>query len=74
MVNETLIARRGQDGHGRPAARQATHQAFERAHFEGADHGATTQDFLAAIDATTPTLTDQMVDGFRNDAAKFTRY
>lgn len=56
------------------AARQAAHQAFERAHFEGADHGATTQDFLAAIDATTPTLTDQMVDGFRNDAAKFTRY
>lgn len=50
------------------AARQAAHQAFERAHFQGADHGATMQDFLAAVDGTTPTLTEEIVDRFQEDA------
>jgi hypothetical protein len=37
-------------------------------------HGATTEDFLAAIGASRPTVTDEMVDRFREDAETYARY
>ncbi|HEX2043954.1 MAG TPA: AAA family ATPase [Acidimicrobiales bacterium] len=56
------------------AARKAAHAAFEREHFDEAGHRATTDDFLAAIAATRPTVTEDMAAGFRADADQFTRY
>ena len=56
------------------AARKAAHTAFEREHFDGASQRATTDDFLAAIAATRPTVTEDMAAAFRADADQFTRY
>lgn len=56
------------------AARKAAHSAFERDHFDDVDHRAVTNDFLAAIQATKPTVTDEMVESFERDAAQYTRY
>ncbi len=55
------------------AARKAAQVAFEREHFENVSHRATTDDFLAAIAATRPTVTEEMVESFRADADRFTR-
>lgn len=56
------------------AARKAAHTAFEREHFDDAGHRARTEDFLAAIEATKPTVTEDMVESFRQDAEQYTRY
>lgn len=56
------------------AARQAAHKAFEREHFEGARHRATTEDFLDAIEATRPSLSEEMVENFEREARRYTRY
>jgi SpoVK/Ycf46/Vps4 family AAA+-type ATPase len=55
------------------AARKAAHTAFEREHFDNVAHRATTEDFLAAVDATKPTVTGDMVDAFGRDVDQFTR-
>jgi transitional endoplasmic reticulum ATPase len=54
--------------------RKAAHTAFEREHFDNVDHRAVTEDFLAAIGATKPTVTEEMVEAFHRDAEQFTRY
>jgi transitional endoplasmic reticulum ATPase len=56
------------------AARTAAQRAFEREHFDGAAHRATTEDFLAAIDSAKPTLTPEMIDAFREETERFARY
>src|SRR6266566_2285750 len=43
------------------AARKAAQMAFEREHFEGERHRATTAEFLAAIEQTKPTLSEEIV-------------
>jgi len=54
-------------------ARKAAQRAFEREHFEGSGSRATTDDFLAAIAETRPTLTPAMVEAFASDTARFSR-
>jgi transitional endoplasmic reticulum ATPase len=49
-------------------ARKAAQRAFEREHFEGAQHRARADDFLRAIEQVRPTLTPEMLQGF--DAAR----
>ena len=56
------------------AAGRAAHAAFEREHFDKVDHRAQTGDFLGAIAATRPTVTEEMAEAFRRDADQFTRY
>lgn len=56
------------------AARKAAHTAFEREHFDDVPHRARTEDFLTAIEATKPTVTEDMVESFRRDADHYTRY
>ncbi len=56
------------------AARKAAHMAFEREHFEGRDQRADTKDFLAAIEGTRRTLTEEMVGEFRRNTDQFARY
>jgi transitional endoplasmic reticulum ATPase len=56
------------------AARHAAQRAFEREHFEEIQGRATTDDFLAAIRATRPTLSTEIVGGFRRDTERFARY
>lgn len=56
------------------AARKAAQRAFEREHFERAAGRARTDDFLAAISQTRPTLSAEMVDGFEQDTDRFARY
>jgi SpoVK/Ycf46/Vps4 family AAA+-type ATPase len=56
------------------AARKAAQRAFEREHFEGVAHRASTEDFVAAIGDTRPTLTEDMVRAFEEDAHQFARY
>ncbi len=56
------------------AARKAAQHAFEREHFEGRAHRATENDFLAAIDATRPSLSDEILAGFDEDVERFARY
>jgi SpoVK/Ycf46/Vps4 family AAA+-type ATPase len=55
------------------AARKAAHTAFEREHFDNVAHRATTEDFLAAIAATKPTVTDDMIESFGRDVEQFRR-
>jgi transitional endoplasmic reticulum ATPase len=55
------------------AARKAAQRAFEREHFEGVPHRAVTEDFLGAIAQTKPTLTEEMVRTFEEDARRFAR-
>lgn len=55
------------------AARKAAHIAFEREHYGGPSHGATTEDFLAAIKGTRRTLTEEMVNAFRDNTEEFAR-
>jgi transitional endoplasmic reticulum ATPase len=56
------------------AARKAAQRAFENEHFDRASHRARTEDFLAAIEATKPTLTAEMVSGFADDVEHFARF
>jgi SpoVK/Ycf46/Vps4 family AAA+-type ATPase len=56
------------------AARKAAQMAFEREHFEGERHRATTAEFLAAIEQTKPTLSEEIVASFRSDEQRFARY
>jgi len=56
------------------AARKAAQRAFEREHFEGSGHRARTDDFLAAIEDTKPTLTAEMVSSFDDDTNRFARF
>jgi transitional endoplasmic reticulum ATPase len=56
------------------AARKAAQRAFEREHFESSDQRARTEDFLAAIADTRPTLTAEIVSGFDDDTDRFARF
>jgi transitional endoplasmic reticulum ATPase len=56
------------------AAHKAAQRAFEREHFEGSRHRARTDDFLAAIEDTKPTLTAEMVSSFDDDTDRFARF
>jgi transitional endoplasmic reticulum ATPase len=55
------------------AARKAAQRAFEREHFERFGTRATTEDFLAAIAETRPTLAREMVEAFEEDRRRFAR-
>ena len=55
------------------AARKAAQRAFEREHFERVGTRATTEDFLAAIAQTRPTLAREMVEAFEEDRRRFAR-
>lgn len=56
------------------AARKAAQFAFEREYFGDAEHRATTDDFLRAIEATRPTLTDEMIASFEEDRERSARF
>ncbi len=56
------------------AARKAAQLAFEREHFEGTERRASTEDFLAAIGETRPTLTDEAIAEFHEDRERFARF
>ena len=56
------------------AARKAAQIAFEREHFGGTPGRAQTEDFLTAIEQTRPTLTGEMIDAFRRDVDRFSRF
>jgi len=55
------------------AARKAAQRAFEREHFEGTPNRARTEDFLAAIAETRPTLTAEIVSSFDEETRRFAR-
>ena len=55
------------------SARKALSAAFEREHFGGAQSRATTEDFLAAIRATKPSLTPEIIAQFEDDTQRFAR-
>ena len=55
------------------AARKAAQAAFERAHATGADSPASHEDFRAAVAATRPTLTREMVREFEEDIDRYAR-
>ena len=56
------------------AARKAAQRAFEREHFQRSGPRAGTDDFLAAINDTKPTLTGELVSSFDDDIDRFARY
>lgn len=56
------------------AARKAAQHAFEQEYDGDAGHRATTEEFLAAIDQTRPTVTDEMLATFQEDVERFARY
>jgi SpoVK/Ycf46/Vps4 family AAA+-type ATPase len=55
------------------AAQKAAHVAFERSHRTGAHLPATTDDFLAAMASTRPSLTPAMLDAFVEDIEVYAR-
>lgn len=55
------------------AARKAAQGAFEREHFEGIEHRATTDEFLSSIRGTRPTLTPEMIAAFARDTEDYAR-
>jgi len=55
------------------AARKGAHAAFEREVTDRQDMPATTDDYLAAIADTRPTLTDQALTEFREDIEQYVR-
>jgi transitional endoplasmic reticulum ATPase len=55
------------------AARKAAQRAFEREHFERVGTRATTEDFVAAIAQTRPTLAREMLAAFEEDRRRFGR-
>jgi transitional endoplasmic reticulum ATPase len=56
------------------AAHKAAQRAFEQEHFEGSRERATTEDFLAAIGETKPTLSEEGIASFERDVERFARY
>ena len=56
------------------AARKAAQRAFEREHFGEARNRARTDDFLAAIEQTRPTLSEETLQSFEDDTKEFARY
>jgi transitional endoplasmic reticulum ATPase len=56
------------------AARKAAQGAFEREHFGRDARRATTDDFLAAIAQTRPTLAPEIIDSFEEDRRRYARY
>jgi transitional endoplasmic reticulum ATPase len=56
------------------AARKAAQRAFEREYFEGTRQRAGTDDFLAAIGETRPTLTAEIVTSFEEETRRFARF
>src|SRR5512132_1442113 len=56
------------------AAHKAAQRAFEQEHFEGSRERATTEDFLAAIGETKPTLSEEGIASFERDVERFSRY
>lgn len=56
------------------AARQAAQAAFEREHFEGSRHRATTDEFLDGIRGTKRTLSPEIIERFDADVERFARY
>ena len=55
------------------AARKAAQRAFQREHLGGAGHRARTEDFLACIAETRPSLSEEIVAGFDADVREFAR-
>jgi transitional endoplasmic reticulum ATPase len=55
------------------AARKAAQRAFEREHFGGSAHRARTDDFLACIEKTRPSLSEEIVGSFDEDVRDFAR-
>lgn len=55
------------------AASKAAQRAFEREYAGEAAGRAATEDFLAAIEETPPTLTAEMIEAFERDVAQFGR-
>jgi transitional endoplasmic reticulum ATPase len=56
------------------AAGKAAQHAFEREHFGEAGYRAQTDDFLAAVRHTRPTLSAEMVEGFNQETERYARY
>lgn len=56
------------------AARKAAQSAFEAEHAGEQSRRANTDQFVAAIRATRPTLTDEMIRAFEDDVERFARY
>jgi len=56
------------------AAHKAAQRAFEQEHFLGSRERATTEDFLAAIRETKPTLSEEVIASFEKDVERFSRY
>lgn len=56
------------------AARKAAQRAFEREHFENVRRRASTEDFLAAIEETRPTLSEESLGRFREDTERFASF
>ena len=56
------------------AAHKAAQRAFEQEHFEGSRERAITEDFLAAIRETKPTLSEEVIASFERDVERFSRY
>ena len=56
------------------AARKAAQRAFEREHFNQVQGRAVTDDFLAAIAETRPSLSTEVVESFQEDTRNFARY
>lgn len=56
------------------AARKAAQLAFESEHSGHTDRRAGTQQFVAAIRETRPTLTDEMIATFERDVERYARY
>src|SRR6266542_32179 len=56
------------------AAHKAAQRAVEQEHFLGSRERATTEDFLAAIRETKPTLSEEVIASFGKDVERFSRY
>ncbi len=53
---------------------RVTQDAFEREYVKGGDHRVTTQMFLEMIPKMRPTLTPEIIEGFRQECLDYTRY
>ncbi|HVF31905.1 MAG TPA: ATP-binding protein [Acidimicrobiales bacterium] len=54
-------------------AHKTAQLAFEREHFDGVRHRATTEEFVVAISQTRPTLTREMIETFAGETKTFAR-
>ena len=48
--------------------------AFEREYVKGEDYRVTTETFLEMIPNVPPTLTNEIIEDFKQDCANYTRY